>query len=98
MSKKVELKDETANGTKPVLGDVLVLEVPNGSYNFSITQWDDFNQEHRLRYDAAQHYAGTFGQSFGGTMRHSEALVIEQKGNWVIEKIEDSKAFLKNIA
>jgi len=93
----VETKTSSPNSTNAVLGDVLVLDVPNGSYNFSITEWDDFNQEHTLRYDVAQHYFGTFGQSFGGTIRHSEALVIEQKGNWIIEKIENGKAFLKNI-
>jgi len=87
----------TAN-SNAMLGDVLILDIPNGSCNFSITEWDDFNQEHTLRYDVIQHYAGTFGQSFGGTMRHGEALVIEQKGNWVIEKIKFGKAFLKNIA
>jgi hypothetical protein len=30
MSKEVELKDETANGTKPVLGEVYVFELKDG--------------------------------------------------------------------
>lgn len=81
-----------------LLGDVLVLDVPNGSYNFSITEWDDFNEEHTLRYDVQTHYGGTFGQTFGHTQRHSEAIVISKKGNWGIEKVENGKVVVKNIA
>lgn len=25
------------------------IDIPAGSYNFSITEWDDFNQEHTHR-------------------------------------------------
>lgn len=81
-----------------MLGDVLVLDVPNGAYNFSITEWDDFNEEHTLRYDVQTHYGGTFGQTFGHTQRHSEAIVISKKGNWEIEKVENGKVVVKNIA
>lgn len=93
-------KNSTSTPLLPngLLGDVLIFDVPNGSYNFSITEWDDFNEEHTLRYDVQTHYAGTFGQTFGHTQRHSEAIVINKKGNWVIEKIENGKAVVKNIA
>lgn len=89
---------ETGSFANSMFGDVLVLDVPNGSYNFSITEWDDFNEEHTLRYDVQTHYAGASGQTFGHTQRHSEAIVISKKGNWVIEKIENGKVVVKNIA
>ena len=40
-----DIKDNDANA---MLGDVLVFDVPNGSYNFSITEWDDLSLERRV--------------------------------------------------
>jgi hypothetical protein len=89
---------ESSNAIKPMLGDVLIIDVPNGSYDFIVHEWDDFNEIHEMQYKVKTNYAGTFGVSFGRTETHTEGVSIEKKGNWIIEKFESNKVFLKNIA
>jgi hypothetical protein len=87
-----------SNASKPMLGDVLIIDVPNGSYDFIVHEWDDFNEIHEMQYKVKTNYTGTFGVSFGRTETHTEGVSIEKKGNWIIEKVESNKVFLKNIA